>query len=204
MVDKEPFWESSYRSNEQSSTFGAPSSEIVELAGVMPEPADVLDLGCGDGRNALYLAEQGHLVTAVDVSEAAIHKLSRSAQEASISINAEIQDMRRYDFQQDFDLIIAHGSLHLIPRPDWATLIARIKKHTRAGGHNIVAVFTDVLPPPEDLKPFQVGLFREHELFEQYRDWEILLARSYVLEDSHPGGIHHRHPINKLVARRLV
>jgi hypothetical protein len=89
---------------------------------------------------------------------------------------------------------------------DWTRKLAQlyVSHGTEAPSHNIIAVFTDVLPAPEDLKPFQVGLFREHELFEQYRDWEILLARSYVFEDSHPGGIHHRHPINKLVARRLV
>ena len=110
--------------------------------------------------------------------------------------------MRGYTFERDYDLIVAHGSLHLIEREHWTRLIDKIKAHTRDGGYNVVAVFTDVIPPPVDLKDFHVGLFSEGELFEFYRDWEVLLRRSYILEDEHPGGIRHRHPINKVVARK--
>ncbi|MBP1775532.1 MAG: hypothetical protein H6Q86_1538, partial [candidate division NC10 bacterium] len=49
-----------------------------------------------------------------------------------------------------------------------------------------------------------LGLFREGELLEQYAGWRIALHRSYVLEDEHPGGIRHRHPVNKIVAQRLA
>ncbi len=69
------------------------------------------------------------------------------------------------------------------------------------GQCGVAAVFTNTLEPPEDLRPW-VGLFNEGELFTIYSDWRILETKSYILEDEHPGGIHHRHPINKLVAQR--
>ncbi len=43
-----------------------------------------------------------------------------------------------------------------------------------------IVVFTDAIPPPEDMKAFCVGLFREGEIFTYYSDWEPLLERSYV------------------------
>lgn len=202
MHHKHPFWESSYRLGDEASTFGPPSAEIVALAKELDGGARVLDLGCGDGRNALHLARNGFRVTAIDMSEAAIGKLTRSARKAKLSIRTDVADMRAFRFPEDYDLIVAHGCLHLLTRPEWNRVIARMKEHTNPGGHNVVAVFTDRLPPPPDLEPFHLGLFREGELFEHYRDWEILQARGYLLEDEHPGGIRHRHPIDKLVAKR--
>lgn len=65
-----------------------------------------------------------------------------------------------------------------------------------------MVVFTDTIPPPDDVRPWMVGLFEESEIFNFYTDWNVLTKRSYILDDEHPGGIRHRHPINKLVARR--
>ena len=110
--------------------------------------------------------------------------------------------MRDYTFKHGYDLIVAHGSLHLIEREHWTQMIHKIKAYTYAGGYNVVVVFTDIIPPPDDLKDFHVGLFSEGELFEFYHDWEVLLRRSYILEDEHPGGVRHQHPINKVVARK--
>jgi len=81
-------------------------------------------------------------------------------------------------------------------------LIHRIKAQTCDGGYNVVVVFTDIIAPPEDLKDFHLGLFFEGELFEFYDDWDVLLRKSYIVEDEHPGNIRHRHPINKIVARK--
>jgi hypothetical protein len=109
--------------------------------------------------------------------------------------------MKHYVFTGKYDLIIAHGSPHLIERELWIPLIHKMKANTKAGGYNVVVVFTDALPPPDDLKEFHVGLFRDGELFDFYKDWRIVEKRSYILRDEHPGDIRHQHPLNKLVAQ---
>ena len=181
---------------------GSPSQEIREIASQLPSGARVLDLGCGEGRNALFLAECGFRVTAVDISEAGISKLNALARERQIDIRSEVADMRTYHFPDMFDLIVSHGCLHLVERESWQQLILRFKAYTKPGGFNVVVVFTDTLPPPDDLKEFCLGLFREKEIFSMYSDWEVLLQRSYTIQDQHPGSPPHTHPINKLVARK--
>jgi tellurite methyltransferase len=201
---KKPFWEESYKQEGPIDAFagGEPSTEFYELAKKMPAGAKVLDLGCGDGRNAIFLAENGFKITAIDISEMGIEKLQKYAISKGLTITTEVQDMRDYVFNETFDLIIAHGSLHLIEREYWARLIEEIKSHTNQNGYNVIAVFTNTLPSPDDLKDFTVGLFHEGELFTFYEDWKIVIQQSYILKDRHPGNITHQHPINKIVAQK--
>jgi tellurite methyltransferase len=198
----QPFWESAYKSGDETATFGPPSAEVVALAAALPRCASVLDVGGGDGRHALYLARCGFDVRAIDVSAAAIAKLARLAEAAGVAVWAEVADMREGIPEGVYDLVIAHGCLHLIERGEWAVVLEAIQARTRAGGYNVVAVFTDALEAPADLAAWHVGLFREGELVEWYKGWELIEVRSYILEDEHPGGIRHRHPINKVVARK--
>jgi tellurite methyltransferase len=200
--EKRPFWENSYAQLE-AETFGEPAEELAQFVHLLPRGASVLDLGCGEGRNALYLAEKGFQVQAVDISVVGLEKLNQLAQRRGLSVATQAEDMRHYAFAQSYELVLAHGSLHLIEREHWTRLIHEIKAHTRTGGYNVLVVFTDRLAPPEDLRDFHVGLFREGELFDFYCDWEVILRRSYILEDEHPGNIKHRHPINQLIARKL-
>ena len=69
-----PFWESEYL-NREKSTFGNPSKEVVDIVQHLEKGARVLDVGCGDGRHSLYLANLGFRVDAFDISENAIKKL---------------------------------------------------------------------------------------------------------------------------------
>lgn len=201
-MNKKPFWEDSYKKKDLADAFicGEPSAEFHDLIKLLPQNGKVLDLGCGDGRNAIFLAENGFDVKAVDISETGIEKLKHLARNRGLNIETEIRDIRDYSFKDTYDLIIAHGCLHLIERRYWTRLIDRIKSHTNMGGYNVIAVFTDTIPPPDDLKDFTIGLFQEGELFEKYQGWQIILQKSYIKEDEHPGVKKHRHPINKIVA----
>ena len=168
----------------------------------LPHGAKVLDLGCGEGRNALFLAQNGLDVTAVDISETGIDKLRRLADQKGLLVATEVQDMREYTFRDTYDLIVAHGCLHLIECGCWMSLLDRIKTHTNPKGYNVIAVFTDKIPPPDDIEEFTVGLFHEKELFQFYEGWRIILRESYEFDDEHPGSLKHRHAADKLVTQK--
>ena len=201
MQTTKPFWETAYQIP-TGSAFGKPSAEIISLADTLPPKASVLDLGCGEGRNSLFLAQRGFDVTAVDISTHGINKLSSLASEQGLALRTDVADMRSWQFDREFDLIVSHGCLHLIERDAWGQVLRRIQNHTVPGGYDVVAVFTDRLAPPPDLEPFCIGLFQEGELFSLYESWHVELRQSYTIQDEHPGGIRHTHPIDKIVARK--
>ncbi|MEN6614298.1 MAG: methyltransferase domain-containing protein [Armatimonadota bacterium] len=201
-----PFWDAAYAKATQPDTFsgGVPSAQIVEVAAKLQPGATILDIGCGDGRNALYLAEQGFAVTAVDISEAATDAVQRFAQARDVMLTTEVLDMRSYMPNTLFDFIIAEGCLHLVEREYWSPLVDRLKEATAPGGYNDATVFTDTLPLPSDMIACTRGLFHEGELFTLYDGWTIHLQTSYQFDDEHPGSVKHRHAVNKLVAQKIL
>ena len=203
MTRERPFWEAAYRDSD-ADTFGQPSEEIVELAAILPSGARALDMGCGDGRNALYLAEHGIEVDAFDLSLAGIRKLRSRAGRTDGRLRAWVQDLQTFSFRLEYELIVLHGVLHLIDREGWRAVLESVRRHTKPGGWNVVVVFTDRLPPPPDLVAHMRGLFKEGELREWYRGWSVRSWEAYTLQDEHPGGVRHRHPINKIVAQRWM
>jgi tellurite methyltransferase len=200
-MNREPFWERAYREGDVD-PFGSASSEVLELLTTLSPGSSVLDLGCGAGRNALAFARSGMVVTAVDVSPAACSRLRSASDELAAGICVVQEDIRRFDFSQHHDVVVAHGVLHLLPRADRLAVLDRIKSSTVAGGTNIVCVFTNRLPAPPDLAEVTLGLFDEGEIFDAYRQWDIVLERAYTMHDEHAAGIRHEHPVNKIVARR--
>ncbi|MDQ2712657.1 MAG: methyltransferase domain-containing protein [Acidobacteriota bacterium] len=142
-----PFWEDSFADLDAPSPFGEVSAEIVELCTRLPKGARALDLGAGDGRNALFLGRQGYTVTAVDISASGITKLQHLADQQHLSIRAVIEDLRTYETKDSFELVIAHGCLHLLEREHWQRLLGQMKDHTVRRGINVVAVFTNALEP---------------------------------------------------------
>jgi len=201
-VSKEAFWDNLFSSKDESLYYKEPpNAEVVDIAKSLGQGACVLDLGCGMGRSALFLAEKGFEVTAVDFSREAIERLNSECARRGANVRIIRQDLSHFKFEQNYDLIIAHGSLQFLNRGCWIRLIEGMREHTNKGGYNIIAVFTDKIPTPEDMEEAIGDLFKEGELFELYKDWQIILQQSYIKEDEHPGNIKHRHPINKLLAR---
>lgn len=205
MEKKKPFWEESYKRPGKLDTFGGgkPNEAVAKVARLLPSGAKILDMGCGEGRNALYLARLGFKTSAFDISPSGIEKLRQMAYEKNLEIKASVWDMREYDFLHNFDLIVNQGCLHLIERNEWEVVIKRMKEFTTPGGYHVVGVFTDTVPEPEDQRGLMVGLFKEGELLERYRDWEIIEKKAYQFHHTHPGGISHEHSGNEIIVRKL-
>ncbi len=198
-----PFWEESYRRSDGMAFSARPNATVREFEGLIDRQANVLEVGCGEGQNALYLAKQGFAhVDAFDLSEAGIARLRRLCESSGLRVNAFVEDLAKFRFEKQYDLILSFATLCFAPKPDWRRFVERAKAHTRAGGIHIIQTFTDAVPASPDIAPFAVGLARDGELKELYSDWEILRFDSYEFEDEHPNVPKHVHAANKIVARR--
>lgn len=197
-----PFWERTY--NESAPTFSVkPNQTIVEFEPLLNRQSSALDVGCGEGQNALYLARQGWTdVEAFDLSESGIEKVRQRRETEGLCLNAFTADLREFQFTKEYGLIMSFGTLHFVGKDDWKAFIFRAKEHTLPGGIHIMQIFTDTVPASPDIAGFAIGLAGDGEIRELYADWEILQFKSYTFEDEHPGVPKHVHASNKLVARR--
>ncbi|MBQ2953565.1 MAG: methyltransferase domain-containing protein [Clostridia bacterium] len=198
-----PFWEDEYRDLDRS-TFGSPSREVEEIVPFLPEGARILDAGCGDGRHALYLAGLGFQVDAFDISENAIAKVNYLKERGHLNINTCVCDILAFEFRHKYDLIIIHGVLQFIEREKQPQTIGLLKVWTKENGYNIVALFTDEEPVPEDLRDIMIGVFRSGEIRDYYKDWEIRWFESRKFSDEHENGVKHCHAMEKIVAQKIT
>jgi 2-polyprenyl-3-methyl-5-hydroxy-6-metoxy-1,4-benzoquinol methylase len=98
-------WNDRYRESE--TVFGHEANQfLVEVAADL-EPGTALDLGCGQGRNALWLAKLGFTVTGLDLSPVAIEQARARAAELGIDATFESVDLLTWDpHGQEWDLVL--------------------------------------------------------------------------------------------------
>ena len=100
-------------------------------------PTTVLELGCGSGDNAVWLAEQGCQVTAVDFHNSAITKTKQLAEQHKVKINVIKQDLIKDAWiDQKFDLVFDRGYFHTLnaDRNDMIQFISNLKNCLNANG----------------------------------------------------------------------
>ncbi len=200
---KIPFWEDSYK-DDRVSTFGTqPNAAIDEFQHLFSKSWSVLDVGCGEGKNSLYLSGLGYTkVEAFDLSESVIAKLNRLAASKDLHVTAWAQDLIRFAFGKQYGLVMSFGTLHFVKKEHWKRFILDAKEHTNDHGIHIIQLFTNVLPASPDIEPFAVGLADDEEIMSLYSDWDVLQFKSYTFEDEHPGVPKHYHASNKIVAQK--
>lgn len=104
------------------------AAEVGKLA-----PGRALDLGCGEGRNAVWLAKRGWSVTGVDFSDVALEKARRLAEAESVSARWVLSDLRTFEPEPGaYDLSVLLY-LHL-PEPARRVVHAAAARALRAGG----------------------------------------------------------------------
>lgn len=199
-----PFWEETYQNMDTITFSENPNATIKEFEHLFDKDWNILEVGCGEGQNVLYLAKQGYTeVDAFDISENGIKKLRKKCEIQGVRLNAYVDDLTKCRLQKKFDLVMSFGTLHFVEKEGWKRFLNHAKEHTNIGGIHIMQIFTDVVPASPDIVPFAVGLAKDEELKDIYQDWEILQFKSYVFEDEHPNVPKHLHASNKIVARKL-
>jgi tellurite methyltransferase len=198
------FWEKGYK-DMGVSTMGGPNHDIVELSAGLPPGARVLDLGCGEGRNAFFLAGRGCRVTAVDRSASGIDKLRALSERTGVPLTAVVADIVEFPIDGTWDLIMAHGVIDYLDNAVWRRLLGALKEHTAPGGFNAYTcmLFTDEHPAgPEFAAAGFKHSLAQGELAAFYGDWSLVRHDRYVKWDQHPGIPLHCHPVDKVIAQR--
>ncbi|MFF2085249.1 class I SAM-dependent methyltransferase [Nocardia sp. NPDC058176] len=132
----EQYWEDFYREREQVWT-GNPNPLLVrEVDGLATGTA--LDLGCGEGADAIWLAERGWRVTAVDVSATAMDRGEQRAAAAGLTIAWERHDLQATFPAGSFDLVSAQFLHSPVEQPDERAGILRRAAAAVAPGGTLV------------------------------------------------------------------
>lgn len=92
--------------------FGEPYPELIEFFTDYPKRGKVLDLGCGQGRNAIALARLGYTVSGIDISKVGIEQMNRAGQAEHLMLFGEVGDIYSFRPFNAFDIILMDSMFH--------------------------------------------------------------------------------------------
>jgi SAM-dependent methyltransferase len=113
---------------------------LVESGDLLPGRA--IDLGCGEGDNAIFLAQHGFQVTAVDFSPAAIAKAKAKAHEAGADVDFVIDDLTRLTgVSGHFDVLVDYGTFDDLSNRDRAAYVDQVRSLAKPGAKFLLWCF---------------------------------------------------------------
>ncbi|MEN6518121.1 MAG: class I SAM-dependent methyltransferase [Methanospirillum sp.] len=126
---------------------GRPQPEFVSLEESGEISGSVLDVGCGTGENALYLAGRGHEVWGVDAAPSAIGIARRKAEERNLAVTFRVQDaLRLQELGRTFDTVIDSGLFHALSDPERPLYVRSLSGVLRPGGTYFMLAFSELEP----------------------------------------------------------
>jgi SAM-dependent methyltransferase len=182
-------WNERYRSGERAAEDldAAPTPLVVATASSLV-PGNALDLACGAGRNALWLAEHEWNVTAVDAASAAIEIVRRRAAGRSLKINPVVADLE----EEEFKIEASHWDLIAICYYLQQNLFEPAKRGVIPGG--VLISIVHIAEPGEEETPYRL---HPGELKNFFAGWEILHDHEGKANDAA-----HRRAVAEIVARK--
>lgn len=158
-------------------------SEVLEAMQTV-QPCKALDLGCGQGRNALFLDQHGFDVTAVDQNELSLEILQSIVEQEDLEMSVGIYDINSASIGQTYDFIVSTVVLMFLQADRIPAIIQNMQEQTSIGGYNLIVCAMDTEDYPCSVNfPFT---FKEGELANYYQDWEL------VKYNENPGHLHRR------------
>lgn len=170
-------------------------SEVLEAMESL-SPGKALDLGCGQGRNALFLAQHGFEVTAVDQNELALEILQSIVEQEDLEMTVGLYDINSANLKQSYDLIVSTVVLMFLQADRIPAIIRNMQDQTNPGGYNLIVCAMDTEDYPCQV-PFSFT-FKEGELADYYKDWEL------IKYNENPGHLHRRDEDGNRIALRFA
>ena len=184
-----------------------PGDFLEELIRFCPPTKDkkVLDIGCGEGKDAVYMAQRGFSVTAFDLTGSGIRKTLKLAEVRGVKhLQAYVDDINDFETDETFDIIYSTGTIQYLNEENIPGFFEKVKRMTKPNGLNYFNVFVEKpfmeLPPDWDREE---KMWKSAELFSWYADWKIHQIDEVIFEDN-SGGISHFHCMDSILAEKIA
>ncbi len=162
-----------------------------------------LDLGAGEGSDAIRLALLGYEVHAVELSAIGAKKIKDFAQEARAKLRVTASDIRDFTPDGAYDVVICNGVLHYVK--DKESVISLMQNVTAPGGLNVISLWSTFTPVPDCHEIVPVYCDDERGVVTgSYQDWttEFIYYDRNKAETAHSDLAAHSHSHLKLIATK--
>lgn len=202
-IDQRAVWSGRYAEAGEDYLFGtAPNKFLAAQKHRLRPGMTALSVADGEGRNSVFLAEEGLAVTAVEISPVGLHKAQRLAAARQVEVDFVLGDVLAWQAPQPFD-VVAAIFVQFVGPAERTVLFGHIKAAVKPGGLLLMQGYT---PKQLDYRtggPSAVeNLYTAELLRAEFADWEILELREH--EDVLDEGVGHkgRSALVDLVARK--
>ena len=112
---------------ETENLFGEPYPELINFFAEYTNKGKLLDLGCGQGRDAIALARLGYSVTGIDNSKVGIEQMNQIGKDESLNLVGQVDDIYTFDRFTEFDIVLLDSMFHFAKK-DKEKEVGLIKK----------------------------------------------------------------------------
>lgn len=207
-MNQEELWSGRYRDAGDDYLFGvAPNRFLEHRADMLRNGRTALSVADGEGRNSVWLAEQGIDVTAVEISPIGVAKARKLAAGRNVEVNFEIADIMAPDWpppekRDAFDWVIAIF-IQFVGPTERPKQIEALKRATRPGGRVLLHGYTRKQIEYKTGGPSAVeNLYTRDLLRELFADWQIEELVEYEDEVDEGRGHKGRSALIGLIARK--
>jgi len=150
-----------------------PNAWIESALPVLPQGSRVLALADGEGRNSVWLAEQGYQVINIDYAQVGLDKTLNLAKKRGVCVETQCEDLVQCPLPENqFDAIVA--SFFHLPRAHQSLVWQKVIRAIKPGGYLVVQVFST------DQLPLHSGGPKDIDLLYRIEDWQTLLQLMHV------------------------
>ena len=123
---------------DKAHALGESDKDLVTFISDLPGRLRILDLGCGQGRDALVLARLGHHITGIDSAKTGIEQLRADASDEGLSIEASVADIVKYRTVGEYDIMLFDRILHMLDEEARLKVLARYASQLLVGGYVLI------------------------------------------------------------------
>ncbi len=195
-----------YSTSKDNILWGQEPGRLVKQISQYIQGGDVLDIGCGDGKNALYLEEHGFNVVGYEVSTEALTGLKNRFNKAGLNIKGkyEIRNIENDIPSGEYDVLVSYGIFHCLNKETRVAIHRQILELIRPNGFLFFTCLTNGMPLQEDHGTSDIYLVDPKEIESLLSGWVIRYHENGIITEDHlPLVGEHQHSAEWIIAQKI-